>query len=97
MSKIKPLNDRVLVSRKKEENTTKGGIYIPDTASKEKPIEGKVIAIGPGKMLDNGTAHPLGVKPGDTVLFGKYSGTEVKLENDEYVIMREEDILAVVE
>lgn len=93
--KVKPLNDRVLVKRIEEVQVTKGGIVIPDTA-KEKPIEGKVIAIGPGKMSDAGNRMPLQLKEGDRVLFGKYAGTEIKMEGEEYLMMREEDILAVL-
>ena len=93
--KIKPLNDRVLVKRMEEVQVTKGGILIPDTA-KEKPIEGKVIAVGPGKMSDAGARMPLQLKEGDRVLFGKYAGTEIKMEGEEYLMMREEDILAVL-
>ncbi len=93
---IRPLQDRVLVKRVKEEEKTKGGIIIPDTA-KEKPIEAKVVAVGNGKVLDNGESRPLEVKKGDRVLFGKYSGTEVKIEGEEHLILREDDILGVVE
>jgi chaperonin GroES len=93
--KVKPLNDRVLVKRIEEVQVTKGGIVIPDTA-KEKPIEGKVIAVGPGKMSDAGVRMPLQLKEGDRVLFGKYAGTEIKTEGEEYLMMREEDILAVI-
>lgn len=94
--KIRPLHDRVIVQRLEEEEKTKGGIIIPDTA-KEKPQEGKVIAVGPGKILENGTKIPLDVKVGDRVLFGKYAGTEIKIEGEEYLMMREDDILGVVE
>ena len=94
--KVKPLNDRVLVKRMEEVQVTKGGILIPDTA-KEKPIEGKVIAVGPGKMSDQGQRMALQLKEGDRVLFGKYAGTEIKMEGEEYLMMREEDILAVLE
>ena len=93
---IRPLHDRVLVKRVEEEQKTKGGIIIPDTA-KEKPIEGKVVAVGNGKIMDNGEVRPLAVKEGDRVLFGKYSGTEVKIEGEEHLILREDDILAVIE
>ena len=93
--KVKPLNDRVLVKRIEEVQVTKGGILIPDTA-KEKPIEGKVIAVGPGKMSDAGVRMPLQLKEGDRVLFGKYAGTEIKMEGEEHLMMREEDILAVI-
>jgi chaperonin GroES len=94
--KIRPLHDRVIVQRIEEEEKTKGGIIIPDTA-KEKPQEGKVIAVGPGKILENGTKVTLDVKVGDKILFGKYSGTEIKIEGEEYLMMREEDILGVIE
>jgi len=94
--KIRPLHDRVIVQRIKEEETTKGGIIIPDTA-KEKPSEGKIIAVGNGKLLENGTLKPLDVKKGDKVLFGKYAGTEIKIEGEEHLIMREDDIIAIVE
>ncbi len=94
--KVKPLNDRVLVKRMEEVQVTKGGILIPDTA-KEKPIEGKVIAVGPGKMSDQGQRMALQLKEGDRVLFGKYAGTEIKMEGEEYLMMREEDILAIIE
>ena len=93
--KVKPLNDRVLVKRIEEVQVTKGGIVIPDTA-KEKPIEGKVISVGPGKMSDAGNRMPLQLKEGDRVLFGKYAGTEIKMEGEEFLMMREEDILAVI-
>jgi len=94
--KIRPLQDRVIVKRIEEEEKTKGGIIIPDTA-KEKPMEGKVIAVGKGKVMDDGKVHPLDVKAGDRVLFGKYSGTEVKIDGEEHLIMREDDILGVIE
>ncbi|MBI5605965.1 MAG: co-chaperone GroES [Deltaproteobacteria bacterium] len=94
--KIRPLHDRVIVQRIQEEEVTKGGIIIPDTA-KEKPQEGKVIAAGPGKVLENGTKLTLDVKVGDKILFGKYSGTEIKIEGEEYLMMREDDILGVIE
>jgi len=94
-SKIKPLQDRILVKRLSGEEKTKGGIIIPDSA-KEKPFEGEVIAVGNGKILDNGTKQPLEVKPGDKVLFSKYAGTEVKIEDEEYSIMREDDILGIL-
>jgi chaperonin GroES len=94
--KIRPLHDRVIVRRLEEEEKTKGGIIIPDTA-KEKPLEGKVIAVGKGKTLENGEVRPLDVKEGDRILFGKYTGTEVKLLGDEHLILREEDILGVIE
>ena len=94
--KIRPLHDRIIFRRVGEEEKTKGGIIIPDTA-KEKPMEGKVIAVGKGKILDDGKLQPLDVKVGDRVLFGKYSGTEVKIEGEEHLIMREDDILGVIE
>lgn len=94
--KIRPLQDRVIVTRVQEEEKTKGGIIIPDTA-KEKPQEGKVVAVGKGKVNEDGKVTPLDVKVGDRILFGKYSGTEVKLEGEEYLIMREDDILGVLE
>jgi chaperonin GroES len=94
--KIRPLQDRVIVRRLEEEEKTKGGIIIPDTA-KEKPQEGKVIAVGKGKLTEDGKLIPLDVKAGDRILFGKYSGTEVKIEGEEHLIMREEDILGVIE
>jgi chaperonin GroES len=94
--KIRPLQDRVLVKRIAEEEKTKGGIIIPDTA-KEKPQEGKVIAVGKGKMNDEGKLIPLQVKAGDKILFGKYSGSEIKIDGEEHLIMREEDILGVIE
>jgi chaperonin GroES len=94
--KIKPLSDRVLVKRIEEAQVTKGGIVIPDTA-KEKPIEGKIVAVGPGKMSDAGARMAPTVKEGDKVLFGKYAGTEIKMEGEEYLMMREEDILAIID
>ena len=94
--KIRPLQDRVIVKRVEEEEKTKGGIIIPDTA-KEKPMEGKVTAVGKGKVLKDGKIHPLDVKAGDRVLFGKYAGTEVKIDGEEHLIMREDDILGVIE
>ena len=94
--KMRPLQDRVIVKRLEEEEKTKGGIIIPDTA-KEKPQEGKVIAVGKGKMTEDGKLIPLDVKVGDKILFGKYSGTEIKIEGEEHLIMREEDILGVIE
>ncbi|HDM10729.1 MAG: co-chaperone GroES [Deltaproteobacteria bacterium] len=94
--KLRPLGDRVIVKRIEEEEKTKGGIIIPDTA-KEKPIEGEVIAVGDGKLLENGQKIPLEVKKGDRVLFGKYAGTEVRIEGEELLIMREDDVIAVVE
>ncbi|PYN36125.1 MAG: co-chaperone GroES [Candidatus Rokuibacteriota bacterium] len=94
--KIRPLHDRLLVERLEEKEVKKGGIIIPDTA-KEKPQEGKVIAVGNGKVTDEGKKVPLDVKAGDKILFGKYSGSEVKLDDKEYLIMREEDVLAILE
>ena len=94
--KIRPLQDRIIVKRVEEEEKTKGGIIIPDTA-KEKPMEGKVIAVGKGKLLEDGKIHPVDVKAGDRVLFGKYAGTEVKIGEEEHLIMREDDILGVIE
>jgi chaperonin GroES len=96
MDKIRPLGDRILVKRIKEEEKTKGGIIIPDTA-KEKPQEGKIVAVGRGKKTEEGKLIPLDVKAGDRVLFGKYSGSEIKLEGEEHLILREEDILGVLE
>jgi chaperonin GroES len=93
---LKPLHDRILVQRVEEETTTKGGIIIPDTA-KEKPAEGKVVAVGNGKVGDDGKLIPLEIKAGDRILFGKYAGTEVKIEGEEYLIMREDDVLGVIE
>ena len=93
---IRPLHDRVVIRRKEEETTSPGGIVLPDSAA-EKPIQGEVIAVGNGKILDNGEVRPLDVKVGDTVLFGKYSGTEVKLGDDEVLVMREDDIMGVIE
>jgi chaperonin GroES len=92
---LKPLQDRILVQRVEEEKTTKGGIIIPDTA-KEKPAEGKVVAVGNGKLGDDGKRMPLEVKEGDRILFGKYAGAEVKIEGEEYLIMREDDVLGVI-
>jgi chaperonin GroES len=96
MTKIKPLQDRIVIKRIEEEEKTKGGIIIPDSA-KEKPQEGRVVAIGDGKTLETGKKAPLTVKPGDKILFGKYSGTEIKIDGVEHLIMREEDVLAIVE
>lgn len=93
---IRPLHDRLVIRRLEEEERSPGGIVIPDTA-KEKPVLGEIIAAGPGKMLESGQRRPLDVKKGDKVLFGKYSGTEVKLNSHEYVVMREDDIMGVVE
>ena len=94
--KLRPLNDRILVKRVEEETKTKGGIIIPDTA-KEKPDEGKIISVGNGKLADDGKRIALELKAGDRILFGKYSGTEVKIEGEEYLIMREDDVLGVIE
>ncbi|KTC99999.1 co-chaperone GroES [Legionella taurinensis] len=94
--KIRPLHDRVVVRRMEEEKTSAGGILIPDSAT-EKPMRGEVIAVGAGKVLDNGDVRALAVKVGDTVLFGKYSGTEVKVAGQELVVMREDDIMGVIE
>ena len=94
--KIRPLQDRILVKRLEEEETTKGGIIIPDTA-KEKPSEGLVISVGKGKVLENGTQLSLDVKKDDRILFGKYAGTDIKIEGEEYLIMREDDVLGVIE
>ncbi|MYH31316.1 MAG: co-chaperone GroES [Acidobacteria bacterium] len=95
-AKVRPLHDRIIVERIEEGEQQVGGIIIPDTA-KEKPQQGKVIAVGNGKIKDDGTVTPLDVKAGDTVLFGKYSGQEIKLEGDEFLIMREDEILGVIE
>jgi chaperonin GroES len=94
--KLRPLQDRILVQRVEEETTTKGGIIIPDTA-KEKPAEGKVIAVGNGKLGEDGKRIALEIKSGDRILFGKYSGTEVKIEGEEFLIMREDDVLGVID
>lgn len=94
--KLKPLNDRILVKRLESEEKTAGGLYIPDTA-KEKPSKGQVVAVGPGKVDEEGKRIPMAVKPGDEVLFNKYAGTEVKLDNVDHLVMREEDILAIIE
>ncbi|MCC5793951.1 MAG: co-chaperone GroES [Chromatiales bacterium] len=94
--KIRPLHDRVIIKRVEEERTSPGGIVIPDTAT-EKPIRGEVIAVGKGKLLESGDLRPLDLKVGDKVLFGKYSGTEVKVEGEEYLVMKEDDIMAVIE
>jgi chaperonin GroES len=96
MKKIRPLHDRVIVRRLEEERKSAGGIVIPDSA-KEKPVQGEVIAVGTGKILEDGKVRPLDVKAGDKVLFGKYSGTEVKVGDEELLVMREEDIMGVVE
>jgi chaperonin GroES len=94
--KFRPLHDRILVKRVEEETKTKGGIIIPDTA-KEKPIEGKVVAVGKGRVGEDGNVIPLEIKKGDRVLFGKYGGTEVKIDGEEFLIMREDDVLGIVE
>ena len=94
--KIRPLHDRVVIRRTEEERTSPGGIVIPDAAA-EKPIKGEVIAVGKGKVLDNGEIRALDLKEGDKVLFGKYSGTEVKVEGEEVLVMREDDVMAVIE
>tara|TARA_B110000008_G_scaffold229519_1_gene232051 strand:+ start:219 stop:506 length:288 start_codon:yes stop_codon:yes gene_type:complete len=94
--KIRPLHDRVVIKRMEEEKASPGGIIIPDSAT-EKPIKGEVVAVGNGKTQDNGNIQPLDVKVGDTVLFGKYSGTEVKIDSDELVVMKEDDIMAVID
>ena len=94
--KIRPLHDRVIVKRLEEDRTSPGGIVIPDTAA-EKPIQGKIVAVGKGRVLENGQVRPCDIKVGDTILFGKYSGSEVKLEGDDLVVMREEDVMAVIE
>lgn len=93
--KLRPLQDRILVQRVAEEEKTKGGIIIPDTA-KEKPAEGKVTAVGKGKIDENGKPIPMEVKKGDRILFGKYSGTEIKIEGEDYLIMREDDVLGII-
>ena len=94
--KIRPLHDRLVVKRVEEERTSPGGIVIPDTAA-EKPIRGKVVAVGKGKILENGEVRSLDVKVGDEVLFGKYSGTEVKVEGDELLVLREDDVMGIIE
>ncbi len=94
--KVRPLYDRLIVKRLEEEEKTKGGIIIPDTA-KEKPVEGKVIAVGAGKLMEDGTKIPMDVKVGDRVLFAKYGGTEIKIDGEEHLIMKEDDILAIIE
>ena len=93
---VRPLHDRVIVKRIEEESTTKGGIIIPDTA-KEKPAEGEIMAVGNGKLLENGKVLPLQVKVGDRILFGKYAGTEIKIDGEERLIMREDDVIAIIE
>ena len=94
--KIRPLHDRVIVKRLDEDRTSPGGIVIPDTAA-EKPVQGKIVAVGKGKILEDGNVRPLDLKVGDKILFGKYSGTEVKVDGEELVVMREEDVMAVIE
>jgi len=93
---LRPLHDRVVVRRQEEEQTSPGGIVLPDSAT-EKPVRGEIIAVGNGKLLDNGDVRPLDISVGDKVLFGKYSGTEVKIDSTEYLVMREDDIMAVIE
>ncbi len=93
---IRPLHDRVVIKRMEEERTSPGGIVIPDSAA-EKPIKGEVVAVGHGKVLENGERRPLDLKPGDKVLFGKYAGTEVKVDGEELLVMREDDVMAVLE
>jgi chaperonin GroES len=94
--KLRPLHDRVIIKRLEAETKSAGGIVIPDTAT-EKPIKGEVVAVGTGKILDDGKVRPMGVKAGDKVLFGKYSGTEVKVDGEELLVMREEDLMAIIE
>jgi len=94
--KMRPLHDRVIVKRLEEERTSPGGIVIPDTAA-EKPVQGKIIAVGKGKILENGSVRPLDVKVGDKILFGKYGGTEIKIDGEDLLVMREEDVMAVIE
>jgi chaperonin GroES len=94
--KIRPLHDRVIVKRVEEDRTSPGGIVIPDTAA-EKPVQGKIVAVGKGKILENGEVRPCDIKVGDTILFGKYSGAEVRLDGDDLVVMREDDVMAVFE
>jgi chaperonin GroES len=94
--KFSPMHDRILVKRLEQEEKTKGGIIIPDTA-KEKPTRGEIVAVGPGKFADNGKRIPMNVKPGDKVLFNKYAGSEVKFDDEENIVMREDDILALIE
>jgi chaperonin GroES len=96
MAKLRPLHDRVVIERVEEERTTSGGIVIPDTAT-EKPSRGVIIAVGSGKILDNGEIRKLDVKVGDKVLFGKYAGNETKIDGKEYIIMREDDLMAIIE
>ncbi|MCK9223557.1 MAG: co-chaperone GroES [Candidatus Muirbacterium halophilum] len=97
MVKLRPLSNRVIVAVKKEEEKTKGGILLPDTASKDKPQEGKVISVGAGKVLDNGNISPVQVKEGDNIIFSKYAGSDIKIEGNEYLILSENDILAVID
>ena len=94
--KIRPLYDRIVVKRVEQKEQMQGGLYIPDTA-KEKPQEGEVVAVGKGKRLENGTTVPLDVQPGDRILFGKYSGSDIKLDDDEYLIMREDEVLGILD
>ena len=94
--KIRPLHDRVIVKRVEEDRTSPGGIVIPDTAA-EKPVQGKIVAVGKGKILENGEVRPCDIKVGDTILFGKYSGAEVRVDGDDLVVMREDDVMAVFE
>ena len=94
--KIRPLQDRLIVKRVAEENKTKGGLFIPDTA-KEKPLEGKVIAVGNGKVLEDGKVRPMDIKAGDTILFSKYAGTEIKIEGEDLLVLRESDVLAKID
>ena len=94
--KMRPLHDRVIVKREEEERKSAGGIVIPDTAA-EKPVRGDVVAVGSGKVLENGESRPVDVKVGDKVLFGKYSGTEVKIDGKDYIVMREDDIMAIID
>ena len=95
-TKIRPLHDRLIVKRLAEETKTKGGIIIPDTA-KEKPLEAKVISVGNGRILEDGKVRPMDIKNGDTILFSKYAGTEIKIDGEEHIILREEDVLGVIE
>ena len=97
MSKIRPLGDRVIVKRQEQEEKSPGGIVLPDTASKEKPMIGVVLAVGPGRRLDNGDRQMVEVKDGDRVLFGKYAGTETKVSDEELVVLREDDIMGIIE
>jgi len=94
--KVRPLHDRIIVKRLEEEEKTKGGIIIPDTA-KEKPIEGRVVAVGDGKIKEDGTKIPMDVKKGDRILFAKYAGTEIKIDGEEHLMMKEDDVLAIIE